>query len=216
MSQHFVVTVAILATTAFLSGIVARRIPEPLVEPLSRVRSEILGWKAVTDRQLTGPTLHALAPTDYLSRIYARENSRLDLFIAYYAQQRAGESMHSPKHCLPGAGWEIWKHDSALVPVGDQQVSVNKYSIQNLGTRMVMLYWYQSHERIISNEYVGKLLLARDTLLTGRTAGSIVRIMVADVPGATDYGIAFAAGIIPEIQRCLTGQKVSLLKLSNH
>jgi hypothetical protein len=39
---------------------------------------------------------------------------------------------------------------------------------------MLMFYWYQSRNRIVANEYLGKILLAKDTLLTGRTAGSIV------------------------------------------
>ena len=70
-------------------------------------------------------------PRPILSRAYGKDSKELDLFIAFYAQQRAGESMHSPKHCLPGAGWEIWQHDSALVLTGGQQYEVNKYSIQN-------------------------------------------------------------------------------------
>ena len=110
--------------------------------------------------------------------------------------------MHSPKHCLPGAGWEIWKHDSMLIPLDGQHIRVNKYSIQNQGARMLMVYWYQSKDRIVANEYFGKLLLARDTVLTGHTAGSIVRIVLPDVPGADQDGAAFASKLIPQVQRC--------------
>ena len=110
--------------------------------------------------------------------------------------------MHSPKHCLPGAGWEIWQHDSAMVPINGKRYEVNQYSIQNAGSRMLMLYWYQSRDRITASEYLGKVLLARDTIMTGHTAGSLVRIMLADVPGAGKEGVAFAAKLIPEVQRC--------------
>jgi EpsI family protein len=147
--------------------------------------------------------LHALKPTSYLSRKYGKGASQLDLFIAFYAQQRSGESMHSPKHCLPGAGWEIWRHDSELVRVNGKQVEINKYSIQNSGTRMLMFYWYQSKSRIFASEYLGKILLARDTVMTGHTAGSIVRILLPDAAGAEEGGAAFASNLIPEIQRCL-------------
>ena len=67
---------------------------------------------------------------------------------------------------------------------------------------MVMFYWYQSTTRIVASEYVGKVLLARDTLLTGRTGGSIVRIIVPDKPDAERQVVAFAAKLIPEVQRC--------------
>ena len=130
----------------------------------------------------------------------------LELFIAYYAQQRAGESMHSPKHCLPGGGWEIWKQDSELLTVRGKQFEINKYSIQNSGSRMLMFYWYQSKTRIVASEYIGKLLLARDTLLSGHTSGSIVRIMLPDSPAISNEGLAFATRLIPEVERCFGSQ----------
>jgi EpsI family protein len=110
--------------------------------------------------------------------------------------------MHSPKHCLPGSGWEIWQQGSALVPVNGKEIEINQYRIENLGARELMFYWYQSRNRVFASEYLGKLLLARDTLLSGQTAGSIVRIMLPDVPGASQEGVAFAAKLIPEVWRC--------------
>src|SRR5208337_3803033 len=117
-----------------LSGLTARRVPEPLAVPLDQIDSQIEGWTAAGNHTLSASTLHALDATSYLDRTYRKGNSQLNLFIAFYAQQRAGESMHSPKHCLPGAGWEIWNHDSAFIPVRGTKVEINKYSIQNSGT----------------------------------------------------------------------------------
>src|SRR5581483_23318 len=100
-------------------------------------------------------------------------------------------------------GWEIWQQDSALVPVDGQAIKVNQYRIENQGDRELMLYWYQSKSRIFASEYLGKLLLARDTMLSGQTAGSIVRIMLPDAPEASRDGVAFASRLIPEVWRCL-------------
>jgi EpsI family protein len=205
----FAATLVLLLGTTLLSGLTARRIPEPLAVPLDQISPQIDGWTAIGDQSLPAPTLHALAPTAYLVRTYRKANSQLDLFIAYYAQQRAGESMHSPKHCLPGAGWEIWKLDSAFVPVHGRQVTINKYSIENSGARMLMFYWYQSKTRIVASEYIGKILLARDTVFSGHTAGSIVRIMLPDTPDASAEGVAFATRLIPEVERCFGSQIVS-------
>jgi len=202
ISIHFSATVALLVGTIFLGDMTARRIPTPLAVPLDQIAPDVAGWTAFKDQVLPAGTLRALDSTSYLSRTYRKGSKELDLFIAFYMQQRAGESMHSPKHCLPGAGWEIWQHDSTLVATNGSKYEVNKYSIQNSGTRMLMLYWYQSKSRIIASEYLGKVLLAKDTVLTGRTAGSIVRIMLPDVPSAGDEGVAFATHIIPEVQRC--------------
>lgn len=196
------VTTVLLAGTLVLGGLTARRIPEPLAIPLDRIDRQIAGWTAFKELSLHPGTLRSLDATAHLARLYRKGDMDLDLFIAFYAQQRAGESMHSPKHCLPGTGWEIWKHDSALVPVQGQKFEINKYSIQSSGTRMLMLYWYQSKDRIIANEYMGKILLARDSLLNGHTAGSIVRIMLPDEPRASDEGIRFASLLIPQVERC--------------
>jgi EpsI family protein len=200
-SLPFVATIVLLGGTLWVGNVTARRIAEPLIEPLSHLDSKIAGWSSIGDYNLEPRTLRQLAPSDYLVRRYRKGNAQLDLFIAFYAQQRGGESMHSPKHCLPGAGWEIWKHDSALIPVDGMQIEVNKYSIQNAGNRMLMIYWYQSKDRIVASEYMGKVLLARDSLMSGHTAGSIVRIMLPDRPHAADEAVAFASVLIPRFHR---------------
>lgn len=202
ISSRYAATAALLLATLFASGLTSRRVSRSLDIPLDRIDRHILGWSASEDRQLPSYTLHALDATSYLSRSYRKDSRRLDVFIAFYAQQRAGESMHSPKHCLPGAGWEIWQEGSALAPVDGRKIEINQYRIENMGDREIMFYWYQSRDRIFASEYLGKLLLARDTLLSGQTAGSIVRIMLPDVPGASQDGLAFASRLIPEVWRC--------------
>ena len=72
-----------------------------------------------------------------------------------------------------------------------------------------MFYWYQSKTRIVASEYLGKVLLARDTVLNGHTAGSIVRIMFPDTPTASAEGVAFATRLIPEVERCFGSAVVS-------
>jgi EpsI family protein len=200
-SIRFGMTVALLVATMFVSGLTTRRLPDSLAVSLDRFDSEIDGWKKQADHTLSAGVIKALNPTSYLSRTYRNGSTDADLLIVFYEQQRAGESMHSPKHCLPGSGWEIWKHGSATVPINGQQFQINKYSIQNQGTRMLMCYWYQSRTRVFASEYMGKILLARDTLLTGRTAGSIVRILLPDVPGSEQQSIGFASRLIPLVQR---------------
>ena len=122
--------------------------------------------------------------------------------IADYAEQRAGESMHSPKHCLSGSGWEIWKYDSIQVPFRDAAVTVHKYSIHQGNDRQVVLYWYQSRSRIIASEYLSKFLLIKDAALNGRADGALVRIVVPDEPDAVSQAVKFAADLIPYVERC--------------
>jgi EpsI family protein len=204
--MRFWATVSLLFLSLAAYGLSLRRNPDSLAAPLDSISSSIDGWTQSGTEQLPPQTLDRLLPTSYLSRTYARDGGQLGLFIAYYAQQRAGESMHSPKHCLPGSGWEIWKYDSAIIPVDNQPTKINEYFIENSGRRMLVFYWYQSRDRIIADEYLGKVLLIRDTILAGHTAGAIVRIMVPDAPGMADKAIAFARNVVPEVQRCFNGK----------
>jgi len=205
LSVRFIATILLLSGTILAAVLAERRIPMDLAFPLDRLDQQISGWSAAGDSELDSIVVRVLKPTSYLSRTYRKQNRQLDLFVAYYSEQRAGENMHSPKHCLPGGGWEIWKQGSLSVPFEGKQVKVNNYSIQGTGRRMLMVYWYQSDSRIIASEYLGKFLLARDTLLTGRTAGSIVRVTLADEPGAQEEAAAFATQLIPQVRRCFSG-----------
>ena len=202
---HLIGTVLLLSATLAAAKLTAYRKTENLAQPLERINREIAGFIGTDNPALSDPTLHALKPTSYLSRTYRKAGLEADLFISYYAQQRAGESMHSPKHCLPGAGWEIWDYGSAEIPINGASVKVNKYSISNSGQRMLVLYWYQSKGRIIASEYTGKLLLAGDALLQNSTAASIVRIIVPDQPGALEAARSLASEIIPQVRRCFGG-----------
>jgi EpsI family protein len=202
IAWQFLLTVLLLSATLLASRLSERRQSESLAQPLQDIDTHLGGWRAVSDEALGARVLKVLLPTSYLARTYQKGDRQLGLFVAYYAQQRAGESMHSPKHCLPGSGWEIWNYDSAVIPVAGRQVKVNRYSIHKGPERMLMYYWYQSRQRIIASEYLGKVLLVRDALMDGRTAGSIVRITIPDVAGASDEAVAFASGLIPQVDRC--------------
>jgi EpsI family protein len=202
ISWRFLAAFIILTATLAASRLAERRHPESLAHPLTTIPDEIVGWRKVGEEPLSERVLGKLTPTSYLSRTYQKGGQQLGLFIAYYAQQRAGESMHSPKHCLPGAGWEIWDYGSAMVPVDGSELKINRYSIQNSGNRALVLYWYQSRRRIIASEYLGKILLVGDALFNGGTSGSIVRVIVQDNPGATAAGVAFASQVIPQVADC--------------
>src|SRR5262249_27934223 len=148
-----------------VSRLTANRTPDYLAQPLETINREIAGFQAIDNPPLADDVLLQLKPTSYLSRKYRRGDLTADLFIAFYALQRAGESMHSPKHCLPGAGWEIWDHYPLTIPVNGHKYEINQQFISRENVRMVVLYWYQSKERVIASEYSGKILLAKDALL---------------------------------------------------
>src|ERR1019366_1433807 len=114
----FILTCGLLVATLAMAKFTERRNPSALAAPLATISIQLAGWSATADEKLLDRVAVTLAASSTLTRGYRRGKDELNLFIAFYEQQRAGESMHSPKHCLPGGGWEIWDYGSAEVPVG--------------------------------------------------------------------------------------------------
>jgi EpsI family protein len=202
-SGKFLATAVLLAVTWLASSVSANRSPEQLAQPLETIPSQVGDWTGSEDRGLRAETETVLKATAYLSRIYSRNETQLDFFTAFYALQEAGETMHSPRNCLPGSGWEVWRHSTVDFEVDGKTVTLNEYGVQNGARRMIVLYWDQTPERIIASEYYAKLCLVWDAVVRSRTSGSIVRDVAPDRPGSLEAATEFAAKMIPEVQKCL-------------
>ena len=200
---RFAATLLLLACALAAAHYSDRRGKAPLQRSLEAIPNRIGDWVGSPGMELDDRTSMLLNATTYLSRVYRQSGVEADLFIAFYAHQHAGESMHPPRLCLLGAGWEIWRYDTTEIPAANGPVTVNQYSIQKNLDRMLVLYWYQSRRRIIANEYLARVLLVKDTFLESDTSGSIVRVIVPDRPGMAELAAGFAAAIIPQVQVCL-------------
>ena len=64
------------------------------------------------------------------------------------------------------------------------EISVNRYVIQKGLDRQLVLYWYQSHGRVIANEYWSKFYLIRDAVALNRTDAALVRVIVPIAPNS--------------------------------
>lgn len=201
----FILTSLALAATWAIVGYAERNPPQPLARPLDAIPTEIAGWRGQPDPPMAARILQSLDATALLSRTYRKEGRDLNLFVAYYAKQKAGESMHSPKYCLPGGGWEPLETTYVKVPTVLGEVSINRYLIQKDGAKSLILYWYQSPGRIVASEYTGKAVLFWDGLIHRRQGGSIVRLTLPATPEGLEAGLRLAPPVIAEMQRCLGG-----------
>jgi EpsI family protein len=148
--------------------------------------------------------------SDYLFRVYAAPESDVyaaSLYVGYYESQMQGRTIHSPKNCLPGAGWEPLASEVALVPLaGGASVEVNRYILQREGEQALVLYWYQGRGRIAHNEYMVKWDLLRDAALRQRSDEALVRIVVpvtTTVEDAFERARDVASTVIPELDHAL-------------
>jgi EpsI family protein len=114
-----------------------------------------------------------------LRRYVAPSEQRLWLYIGYWDMQRKGAQMHSPKHCLPGAGWEPVEAQQVSVPLDGQfgAITVNRYLVQKDQYQQLVLYWYQSGGHAVAGEFDAKLQLVKNTILHNRTDGALIRTL---------------------------------------
>jgi EpsI family protein len=181
MNRRLVIPSAILLLSFGLRAWLSAAPITPARQPLADFPSKLGEWQMLQDQVIDPDTLGVLKADDYLQRLYRNSNGQYaSIFVAYYRSQQAGESMHSPKNCLPGSGFEPVENDRIVLgtdPYG-RATQVNRYVVEKDGQRDVVLYWYQAHGRIIASEYWGKLYMIWDTIRSGRRDGAIVRVSV--------------------------------------
>jgi EpsI family protein len=85
-------------------------------------------------------------------------------------------------------------------------VLVNGYLVAQGAKRDMVLYWYQSHGRIIASEYWAKFWLVSDALQHKGTDGALVRIWTTAADGETTSqarAVEFAQRIYPQVAEFL-------------
>ncbi len=198
--------VGLLASTAFLLQVRGRFEHIPPRQRLANLPREFSGW-ASRDLTIQPEVREVLGDGDFLVRAYGRspQEPGIELFIAYFHSQRTGTAIHSPRNCLPGAGWTPVESGRIAIPrAGDQPITANRYLIARGLDRMLVVYWYQSNRRAIASEYWAKFYLVADSIRLNRSDGSLVRVITGVPPGedpaqGEKRAVAFAQELLPRL-----------------
>lgn len=154
--------------------------------------------------------LDALKLDDYVIADYVRSDKELvNFYVAWYDAQRAGQSAHSPRSCLPGGGWQISSLEQIVIPgaqVGTTPLRANRVQIELGNQKQLVYYWFQQRGRVITNEYLVKWYLFWDSLTRHRTDGALIRLVTPVRTGeslqSADQRLAeFAADVAPRLER---------------
>lgn len=177
--------VALVPAALLLGGGGAKLAVQPtatleLREPLATLPESVDAYRAVSTRELTEAELRVLRPDDYALREYRAPEGAggFTLFVAWYGRQTSGATIHSPRNCLPGAGWQAAAHERVTVPTPYGPGRVNRYLVEHeSGARALVYYWYQGRGRVAASEYAVKWHLVRDAILERRTDEALVRLV---------------------------------------
>jgi len=221
---------AVIIVLMLLAAVLpARALPKRI--ELRPVRSEFSDFPLQIDdwhgrrHRLDALSLDTLKLDDYLLADFWRDGgpgdanlpgsaggpAPVNLYVAYYASQRTGESAHSPSSCLPGAGWhilEFTQHEVSGVRSPGVPLRVNRAIVEQGSDRQLVYYWFQERGRDITSEYLVKWYLLTDALLRNRTDGALVRLITPLGPNesasAADERLAqFSASALPQLAKYL-------------
>lgn len=202
-----ILTVVLLGQAAlFYSALGGQKVP--LGRPLDEFPALVGDWRMTQQGVVEPEVKEILKADDLLTRMYAGPefHGGLNLFVAYFRSTQTGQAPHSPKNCLPGAGWMPSGSDIITIPVAGepQPIPVNRYLVSKGDDKSVVLYWYQSHTRVVASEYTARFWLVADSIRYHRSDTALVRI-VANVfnnneQRSTDAAVKFAQAAFPVLR----------------
>jgi len=204
-----VVTLLLLVQAAVLySSIRPEAIPPG--KPLADIPPSLGSWHLKRLGVIEPEVLEVLNADDTLNGFYEdRSGSRhANLFVAAFRSQRTGKAPHSPKNCLPGSGWTPVMSDEYSIDLGAAApITVNRYVVSHGESRSLVLYWYQSRDRVVASEYTAKFWVILDAIRLNRTDTALVRVVVPivdrDQDGATTVAVDFVKSFYGTLRQYL-------------
>jgi EpsI family protein len=188
VQPQILASVAVLGVGVLLAfSLESRQDLIPERESFSSFPLVLSDWRG-TDSTIDEQTLKALATDDYFLANYRNGESGgvVNVWVAYYEEQRKGQAVHSPRACLPGGGWQLESFDEYKIrdigPNGEDYI-VNRSVIAMGDARQLVYYWFVERGRVQANEYLVRWYIFWDALTQNRTDGALVRVttMVRDI-----------------------------------
>lgn len=178
--MRYYLTITLIFVTAIANYAFSRPEAELKRRSLAQFPKVIGQWKSLGDQFIDDASMQVLRVDDYIMRNYVNpDGDIIGFYIGYFKVQREGKQVHSPRQCLPGAGWGIAERKVLPLKLKNHnptEASVNYYLMEKGTRRQLFLWWYQGRGRVYASEYLNKLYLIADAVTMHRTDGALVRI----------------------------------------
>lgn len=147
-------------------------------------------WQCQAPERMDVKAEANLGVTDYLICVYrnAALQKEVGVYLGYHESQvregggGGGERViHTPKHCLPGSGWDIIQSGTLTLDMAglpERPAEINRFVIAKQNQRQVVYYWYQSQGRVTGKDWLKALYLFWDRATHHRTDGALIRFTV--------------------------------------
>ncbi len=175
---RFAIVYVLFAATALIIQL-HTDLQVPVNRSFSEFPQQLKSWQIAKRTQFSADVLNKLKPTDYLYHEYADGDGKaVSLYIGYHGGGKGGGEIHSPKHCLPGSGWNEVSTKSARLTTPGGVINLVQAVYQKGDSKELFLYWFQVRDRSISNEYALKLAEIVNSALYRRRDAAFIRVSV--------------------------------------
>jgi EpsI family protein len=179
-NSKFIIVIVVLLLGAALNDYLYKPDITLPRRSLSELPKALGDWTMISEQQIDDKAMKILQVDDYLFRTYRNSKGEvMGLYIGYFKSQREGKGIHSPRQCLPGAGWaplDICIYRMSPSDYESVPFRVNKFVMGKGLERQLYLFWYQGRGRMYASEYWNKIYLILDALTRKRTDGALVRV----------------------------------------
>ena len=179
----------------------------PTNKPLAEIPTTLGGWRMISQDIFDERTLAVLKPTDYLSRVYGDDRGRrVSLYIGYHGGGPESGPIHSPKHCLPGSGWQVVDEKAEDLSVAGKKLALVSSVYQNGEQRSLFLYWFQVRGESMTSEYQLKFSEIKNSILYNRRDSAFIRVSLSfngDVAPAKRLAQEFVREFYPYVDAVL-------------
>lgn len=203
LQRRIVITASFLVACTVMMHAISHGERMPTHRPLREFPLALGAWHG-EERPLEERIVKATGADDYVNRVYTTDhNQSVSFYVGFYESQRTGDTIHSPKNCLPGTGWEPVRAGRITIDVpGVDRIEANEYLVEKGLDHELAVYWYQVRGRAVASEYWGKVWQVVDAITRNRTDGALIRIVTGTEDGedkARDRAIGFVRAIYPRL-----------------
>ena len=156
-------------------------------------------WKAQT-LPIEKGVIAMLRPDAIFDALYVNSSGvRVDLFFSYFSGDNAQSGVHSPRNCMPGAGWTIERTERHDIPVGAGIIPVSRMYVRYEADTRVVDYWYITRRGETSSDYSLKLFTMLSAISFQPADVAFIRFITADDPASLSQLEAFETEFIGDI-----------------
>lgn len=161
------------------------------------------GWSAQT-LPIEKGVIAMLSPDAIFNALYVNSGGgRVDLFFSYFAGDNAQIGVHSPRNCMPGAGWTIERTEKHDIAFGAGVIPASRMYVRYEAATRVVDYWYITRQGETSSDYSLKLLTMLGALSFQPADVAFIRFISADDPTSLAQLEAFETEFMGDIYRLL-------------